>query len=379
MLKNDIDLNTFIPKGNVLTEYRNDMLLMTTTRAIPSSFHKEHLKINSYVSAPGKYKLPLRIDMTVRIDSPGLYLLIGKGRINFGTGWWDNRRIADICEPDTKTMCKFNQNIPLNEFVDISVVYDRMFLQIVINGEERYYSLKEKYMRSKAFNEQNSDGFEVKLAAAKRTEVYIKAFAITEYENECAEYITPTSICTASDNAATPKITSFDECISLLDDNIKNEIIITNDYLLSLKPLKFKRKVADGKITYLSSDNGFSYIMYFSNDMMYHSLQWYIITSGKPEFWHRKADRMVETLQNSEASSPEFAKRMFDNLLECVGCYPGGCLVNTKYEFDGRKKGVCHGKMEFKMKTGDFYDVRSFIKILNEILIERGHNGQTVS
>jgi hypothetical protein len=41
---------------------------------------------------------------------------------------------------------------------------------------------------------------------------------------------------------------------------------------------------------------------------MYHSLQWYIITNSKPEFWHRKADMMVETLQKSAEFSLEYAK-----------------------------------------------------------------------
>lgn len=366
-----INLKSFIPKGHILMEYKENLLFMTTTRAIPTSFHREHLKINSYISVPEKYKLPLRIDMTVRIDSPGLYLLVGKGRISFGTGWWDNRRISDICEPDTKPMHKYNQNIPLNEFVDISVIYNNMFMQILVNGEERYYSLKEKYMKSKALTEENAEGFEIRLAAAKRTEVCVKSFIITEYEEESAKYVAPKSICKESDNAATPKITLFEESIAFLDQNVKNEIIKTNDYLLSLKPIKFKRKVADGKITYLASENGFSYIMYLSSDRMYHSLQWYIITSSKPEFWHRKADMMVDTLQKSAELSPEFAKRMFDNLKECVGCCPGGCAVNTQYELGGQKKGVCHGKMEFKMSVSDFADVRRFVETLNELLVER--------
>lgn len=366
-----INLKSLIPKGHVFMEYKENILFMATTWAIPTSFHREHLKINSYISIPERYKLPLRIDMTVKIDSPGLYLLVGKGRISFGTGWWDNRRISDICEPDTKPMCKCNQNIPLNEFVDISVIYDYKFMQILVNGEQRYYSLKEKYMKSKALIEQNADGFEIKLAAAKRTDVLVKSFIITEYEEESAIYVTPKSICKESDNAATPKITSFEESIALLDENVKSEITKTNDYLLTLKPIKFKRKVADGKITYLASGNGFSYIMYLCSDRMYHSLQWYIITSSKPEFWHKKADMMVETLQKLAESSPKFAKRMFDNLKECVGCCPGGCAVITQYELGGQKKGVCHGKMEFKMSVSDFADVRRFIKTLNELLIER--------
>ena len=62
---------------------------------------------------------------------------------------------------------------------------------------------------------------------------------------------------------------------------------------------------------------------------------------------------------------------MFDNLKECIGCCLGGCAVITQYELGGQKKGVCHGKMNFKMTVSDFADVRRFIKTLNELLVER--------
>lgn len=103
MVKHNIDLANFLTKGQVTCEYRDNMLYMTTKRAIPTQrFDLEHLLINSYIYLADKFRLPLRIDLTAKIDAPGLYLLLGKGHINFGTLWSDNRRIDDIASPARK-------------------------------------------------------------------------------------------------------------------------------------------------------------------------------------------------------------------------------------------------------------------------------------
>lgn len=116
MIKHNIDLAHFLPKGQVACEYRDNMLYMTTNRAIPTQrFDAEHLSINSYIYLPEKYKFPLRIDITAKIDAPGLYLLLGKGHVNFGTLWSDNRRIDDIVSPARKTMY-YHNHMTMNEF-----------------------------------------------------------------------------------------------------------------------------------------------------------------------------------------------------------------------------------------------------------------------
>ncbi|MDP4090019.1 MAG: hypothetical protein Q8930_12215, partial [Bacillota bacterium] len=317
------------------------------------------------------YKLPMRIDLTVKIDSPGLYLLLGNGHINFGTPWSDNRRLDDIIEPGYKIRF-FHNHIPINEFADISVIYDYSAMQILINGEERFYSEKEKYMKSKSIKDFNNTGFSFGIACGKRTGLSIKSLRITEY-NETAGIVhkdTELPKPTISNEAVEPETKpGFETCISLLTKEIQEEIIKTDRYLRSLKPLKFKRQIEKhgNKITYLASEYGFSYALYPSNDIMYHSLGWYIITSSKPELWHRKADMMEEVLNKLAGTSPELSERMFLNLNECISCRPY-CSVKTLYEFKGRKKLTCHGLMEFKMCISDFEDVRTFINAVNELL-----------
>lgn len=372
MKKYNIDFNSVLSKGHVVKEIKDEMMHITTTQRLSTNFDKENMTVNSFIYLSETYKLPLRIDFTIKIDSPGFYLFFGNGHLNFGTPWSDNRRIDDIVQPNYKPRF-FHNHIPIDEYVDISVIYDLKAMQILINGEERFYSEKERYMKSKLFKELNEAGFMIKITCDKRTNLILKSLSITEYDDAVEITHTnkdlpePISRNEAVEPGQKPK---FETCISFLSKDIQNEIIKTDDFLRSLKPMKFKRQIHKhgSKITYLASEYGFSYALYPSNDIMYHSLSWYIITSSKPEFWHRKADMMEATLNKLDKTSSEFAERMFLNLRECINCCK--CVVKTLYEFKGKKKLSCHGIMEFKMHVSDFEDVRVFINSINELLIE---------
>lgn len=374
MKEHYIDLKSLSSKGHVIKKIEDNMMLVTTIKRLATEFDKENMSINHYVYLNDTYQLPLRIDLVIKIDSPGLYLFLGNGHLNFGTPWSDNRRIDDIIEPNYKNRF-FHNHIPINEFVHISVIYNLKAMQILINGEERFYSEKEKYMKSKLLKEFNDSGFLFKIACTKRTNLIIKSLKITEYD-EVAEIIHKDvdlrkQLLTneAIEAGQKPK---FETCISLLPKEIQEEIIKIDDFLRSLKPMKFKRQIEKhgNKITYLASEFGFSYALYPSNDVVEHSLGWYIITSCKPELWNRKADMMEETLNKLSESSPEFAERMFLNLTECIACREH-CAVKTLYGFNDKKKLVCHGRMGFRMFSSDFEDVRIFVRTINELLIDR--------
>lgn len=374
MIKHNVDLARFLTKGQVECEYKDNMLYMTTNRAIPTKrFDAEHLSINSYIYLPDKFRFPLQIDITAKIDAPGLYLLIGKGHINFGTLWSDNRRIDDIVAPARKTIF-FHNHMAMNEFTNISLTYGLQEMQIMINGEERYYSKKEKYMKSQSFIEMNKEGFEFKIACDKLVNLCIKSVSITEYADNCGTFHPEMELPAAitKNIAITPgEKPTFEKCISLLPAYIQSEIVKIDEYIKTLRPLKFKRQIEKNgnKITYVSSEYGFSYAIYLSNDIFDHSLQWYIITNGKPETWHRKGDMMEETLNRLDHKTPEFAERMFYNLDECVGCYKN-CLAKTQYQLQDKKKNVCHGKLKFRMSASGFEDVRTFIEEINNIAQE---------
>ncbi len=374
MKKQNIELDDFITKGQVECDYKDNLLYVKTKHSIPTQrFDAEHLSIDSYIYLPNKYKLPLRIDMTAKIDAPGFYILLGKGHINFGTLWSDNRRMDDIVAPTRKTMF-YHNHITMNEYAEISIIYDLKEMQILINGEERYYSKKEKYMKSPALNEMNKEGFELKIACDKLVNLSIKSFSVTECENGFDILRNEDSLPAAimKNETIEPGVApNLNKCISLLPAEIQSEIINIDDYLKSLRPLKFKRLLEKNgnKITYVASEYGVSYAIYLSNDMFDHSLQWYLITNGKPETWHRKSNRMEDTLDRLADKSQGFAKRMFNNLEDCVGCYHN-CLAKTQYRFGNKSRTACHGKLKFKMSTAGFGEVRAFVDEINNLVRE---------
>jgi hypothetical protein len=78
---------------------------------------------------------------------------------------------------------------------------------------------------------------------------------------------------------------------------------------------------------------------------------------------------MEETLNVIAKSDPQLAGRVFYALNDCMSCgYSPGCLGQTLYEFDGKKKLSCHGKAAFRMCHEDFNDVRAFFAHLNALL-----------
>jgi rubredoxin len=367
-----------------------------------------------YLELPVRYTLPLRFDITAKIDAPAMYIMIGNGHASFGTHWSDNRRLDDICEPNLK-INNLDSHIAMNEFNEISIIYGYKEMQILIGGEERYYSKYEKYMKSRLLAEMNIKGFAIKICCDKNTSLVIKSINVTEYigmakilhqpkvEEETADIIqtaispaaqaeqtasarkaqavqtAAASAAAATPNtetkqvpaqAAQPEKPSFDGCISDLPDDLKTAITDLDIWLKALRPLKFKRQLEKNghKITYLASEYGFSYAIYPSYDVLYHTLQWYIVTNRKPEYWQRKANRMEDVLEYIARGDSDFARRMFANLEECIGGYGPGCLAKTPYKFEGVKKICCHGKMYFKMTVSDFNDVKRFIGALNEII-----------
>ncbi len=372
MTEHNIDLSMLKTHGHALTEVREGVLWLTVTHANPLNHCKPGIKCVHYAEIPGRYHLPLRIDVTAKIDVPSLYIMLGEGHANFGVHF-DNRRLDDICEPQNK-INHFNSRIPMNEFTNITLIYDLKEMQILIDGEERYYSKREKYMKSPLFKEMNKEGFPLKISCVKRTNLEIQSIRITEYDGTAGIIHT---IDPQEDRFVPPteKLT-FESCLLRLPDALRSAVVDIDGWLRMIRPMKFKRQIDKNgeKITYVASEQGFSYALHISGDVMYHTLQWYILTQGKPDTWGRKADRMEDTLSHLEKTDPTFTQRMFHNLYECVGGYGTGCLARTSYTFAGEKIIACHGKVFFNMNLSEFDDVKRFIGAVNEITSMGGIN-----
>lgn len=316
----------------------------------------------------------MQIDITVNVNVPGFYLVLGNGHLSFGTRK-DNRSLGDIVKPDCTKPSFFNNEIKLNQDVHISILYGLHFLQIMIDGEARYFSHKEKYMRADEFSEMNKTGFEIKVASDKLAKLLIKEIAITEYDDDPAMIPYENTIVPTNPNNSKGVKADFSECISCLSGDIQEELLKTDVLLLSANELKIKRKIEGDqygcKITYVSS-LGVSYSLLIADTLLNHFFWWYMVANYKYEnkFMGRKNDLTAETLRYIDRESPETAARIFSYYEQCCGCTKG-CCAKTTYEFHSRKKTTCHGKVQMNMDLQTFSDLRYLINVI-KILVKLG-------
>ena len=355
MTINHIPPQAFIPHGMVVLSTDSDLLTMSTETAINTHYHRNDSPIMHYASLDRKFKLPFRIDMTLKIDSPAIYLVIGRGHIEFGTAIDENRCITDILGGDYKPNSHlFNHDIPFGEYIDFSVTYGRVAMWVTVNGECRCVSDSDTYIKAllkKQIPDEFIEGFGLKIACDKLAQLTVKSLVVTEYDDD--EPSVPTEIKidrTPELLAGRPKKSTLEECVGRLDPDIKAEILFNDTYFLKDKKqtLKFKRNIEGGypysRITYVSIW-GFRYKIIISEDYVWHDINWISYNSKREQAkygGYKKADYTTETLNKLAETSPDFADEMFYRIKECVFCAgAGGCPNKTVYEFNGKKKRAC--------------------------------------
>jgi len=368
MTEHPIGLNTLKTYGQTLAEIKDGILFFSSAKENPLNACKDIRYY--YVEAPARYCLPLQIDLVAKIDNPAIYIHLGAGSIAFG-----NRagRIEDICGPHKGKQIHFYSGIPINEFVHVKIIFDLKEMQILVNGKERYYSTNEKYMKAKVFASMNGEGFPLKIACDNRADIQIKQITVTEYAESGGIVLHTESNDEPFKFYALTGKPTFESCISELPDTLRSAIIDIDAWIRTLRPIKFKRQIDKNgeKITYVASEQGFSYQVYISGSVLRHTVWWYILTQGKPETWRRKADNMENTLNYLTQTDSYFAQRMFNNLYKCSGGYTSGCLGRTLYTFNDKKIISCHGKLNFTMNLSEFDDVKRFINAVNDLTGKR--------
>lgn len=372
MKKTEILFDSLENVGHVITNLQSDGLYLSAGFQNIRFDRFDDLPLKSYVKIPGKYKLPLQIDLTVHVDIPGFYLGIGKGHLSFGTRQ-DNRSIGDICIPDGKPR-HFPNGVPLQKDVRISVIYGLKYLQIVVDGQTRYLSKREKYKKAEDFPEKNKDGFELLIAPDKLAKILVKEITLTEYDIDPVvlpyeQIVLPENlVCKAKVKA------EFQDCISGLSMEIQNELIRLDHDLLSNKKLKIKRKIEGNrtgcKITYVSPI-GFSYALLISENLMHHFFWWYMVSNYKYEnkYMGRKNDFMNEMLRLADSLSPEITERLVSYFDPCVNCRQY-CSAPTQYEYRNKKIKSCHGKIWMNMDLKTFSDIRFLFDVLFQVLAQ---------
>ena len=372
MALTQIDFNSYQTTSNVIAENRSDGFHLSATKGVRVSYLPTK-PLSSCITVPKRFFLPLKICMTINMPQPGLHLMLGEGHISFGT-MSDNRSRSDIVEPDNKKPMSFDNRTSLHRDIEITVIYGLKFMQIVIDGETRFFSKKEKYMRSDLFVDMNKAGFELSLGTDKFAEVVIKKMAVEEYDIEPDSIPINNEIGEARLYYIRKGIkASFDECISLLAPALKEEIIKTDQFLLSEKELKIRRKIEGDqlgcKITYISSVHGFSYALRINEHLMAHSYWWYMVSNYKFEgkYMGRKNDLTNPTLKSVYEQSPEIADRLVSYYGKCSGCSQS-CAVKTIYELNDKKFVSCHGQMHMNMNLQTFSDFRYMFNMQKEVI-----------
>lgn len=371
MKKTEISFDSLENLGQVISNPQADGLFLSA-KYQNLRFDRFDQPLKSCVRIPGRYKLPLQIDLTVRAEIPGFYLILGSGHLSFGTRQ-DNRSIGDLCVHDGKPR-SFPNGIPLEQDTQISVIYGFKYMQIVVDGETRYLSKREKYMRAEDFPGKNNEGFVFMLAPDKLAKILVKKITLTEYDTDPAllpyeKTDLPVRLC----NRAGVKA-AFQDCISGLSKEIQDELLRLDHDLLSKKRLKIKRKIEGDrtgcKITYVSPI-GFSYALLISEDLLHHFFWWYMVSNYKYEnkYMGRKNDFMNEMIRLCDSLSPEITERLVGYFDPCVRCGEY-CSSPTQYEYRDKKINSCHGKIWMNMNLQTFSDIRFLFDVLDEVLLQ---------
>jgi len=378
-----INFSDMKPHGKANIGVADNIATLWTTHSISSgqklnSAYKKH-----YISLSGRYRLPVRIDMAIKLDYPAFALRIGEGHIYFASGHdTDYYKIKDIADPDSKP-CRdnysFDNRLPLGEYVRISVILNFNEMQVWIDGEERLYSRNQPYMKKKQLDilsGLNAEGFELGFAVTKHSTLCIRDINITQYDD--AIPIIRGDFKLPDPKAPRPEKVkpSYENIIGKVSSDFQTAVREMDGFFKSLRSMKFKRIVDKSgcKLTYVASDAGISYTVVASGAESFHHFGWYIVYSGPVETWHRRADYMDEILSEIASIDQQLAERIFDRLEDCDGCYQNG-LCKTLYTFNGKKKLNCHGRVMLRMNHDDFCDVQTFFQHLNTLLERKIANG----
>jgi uncharacterized protein YjbI with pentapeptide repeats len=165
------DLVMLEPRGNIEMAKKDEGISITCPRN------------DGAVMAPGKYTVPIKIDLIAKTDSTNIRLLFGEGAAIFN--WERNEhelRVHDPVNRDFRYGVGGKGKIPINEFVHISWILDQDYMLLYVNRELRLFRKNAPYMKIKdeglPFPE-----LEIGVASAMGSVVIIKELNITEWKH----------------------------------------------------------------------------------------------------------------------------------------------------------------------------------------------------
>ena len=355
MKKHDVPLELLISKNKIKTKIENGEIY------VPAEV--ENLgKHRHHINVPGKYKLPFRIDMTVSVKyhelnqiASQMRLYIDKGNIYFNGG---HTSVTDIITGDDVPPCFISYNsIPTEEYVDISIVLGIEIMWVAVNGQFCYVSDKMPYMERVQENTSHyslKNGVDISICGGTATRFSIKVLSISEYEYD--EIEVPNEL------TDLPALSAFELFVKGLPAMIQDKMVVLDDFLMNeiKSAMKFRKSInKTGHLTYESSC-GFKFeIKEYGAGLTF--LTAWVKNDKKPDYTNDVIHRLAE-------SSSDFAKKIFTKMHRCEG-HSRGCARTVMYEFSGESKLSCCGRMNLKMDSSGFEDLKSFITAASEVIL----------
>jgi len=315
-------------------------------------------KNRHYVTVPGQYKLPLRVDMTVKTKfirtnqiASQLTLYIGRGQVYFNGGHTSAVDVltADKIEPNI--IC--HNDIPLGEFADISVIFGHEMMWATVNDKVCFVSNKAAYV--KLLHENHSmKGVLIAVCGGTDTKLTVKSFAVVEYEND--EPDIPQELINL------PELSQFELFVKGLPSAIHERLLKLDEYLLTdmKTSMKFRRTIDKTNHLLYSSPCGFQYTIREFGVGEEHETRW--VQSPK------KPDLTNQVMQELKKTYPEFADKIFRKFQIC-NPHSRFCERRTTVELNDEFINVCMSKIHFQMHPQDFDDVKRYITAVNKVVI----------
>jgi len=340
----DIPLELITTNGNGIIKIDNGELHIT----------------NNKICIPSTFKLPFRIDITLKANSSNFKLEVGKGSIRFagdiqksGGGILRADILTGKAEP---VKYEYGNELPLDEFIDLSVMYGSKATWVELNGMKCYLNSTAPYIQLLGQNELSEElvgGFNIALGCGTKRTLVVKSFAITEYENDEPEL--------TNDELHLSTLSSFEWYIKSLPPEIQMTALSLDTLIMrELKTtLKFNRSIDKyGYVTYKTT-YGLQYQVRGFGKNRKQTINW-VQSKNKPDYTNEIFNNLFET-------SPEFAEALFNKLKQC-NPHKRECNKRTSIDLNGNLKHVCKSKIPFNMTPSGFDDIKKVILAASEIL-----------
>lgn len=171
-----------------MNEFTSQLEMLETRGNIRMNKNDEGLAItcprdDGAVIAPGKYIIPLKIDLTAKTDSTNIRVKYGNGVVILN--WERNENELRVHDPVDGGYCNGSVGkgkVPIDEFVNISWILDHDYMLLMVNGEVRLFRKNLPYMKLKNEGKPFPE-LEVGVASAMGSVVTIKELNITEWKH----------------------------------------------------------------------------------------------------------------------------------------------------------------------------------------------------